>query len=105
MGNTAGIGEQEESQGCWGRAGLQLGDAADPGGQNSELTSSGFALRSSRARIRAELGGWAWILSEECPPGAGIGMVTEQLQGAASLLRAAGNEDKQEQVQMHSIIY
>lgn len=61
MGNTAGIGEQEESHGCWGRAGLQLGDAADPGGKNSELTSSSFVLRSSRARIRAELGGWAWI--------------------------------------------
>lgn len=41
----------------WAMARLQLGDGADPGGKNSGLTSSGFVLRSSRARIRAELGG------------------------------------------------
>lgn len=54
-------------QGCWAGAG------ADPGGENSEFTS--FVLGSSRARVRAEL----WVLSQECPLGAGIGVATEQL--------------------------
>lgn len=48
------------------------GGDADP--ENSEFASSAFVLERGRARIRAEL----WVLSQECPLGAGIGMATEQ---------------------------
>lgn len=46
--SSAGTGEQEESQGCWGRAGLQLGGDADLGGENSEFTSSGFVFEKQQ---------------------------------------------------------
>lgn len=82
----------EEGQ---GRAG---GDA-DPGGENSEFTSSGFVWRSSTGRIGAELAGHGFYPRK---------VLLEQEQGwnrADLLLRAAGDEEKQEQVQVHWIIY